>query len=146
VPNAQDRRAINKVFESWHISARNPLSIVAYQAAYTHGEAWLDALMRYLEQNLSLVREAVNQAWAPIKFVEPQGTYLVWLDCREMGLNDAELKKFFIEQAGVGLSPGSLFGDNGKGFMRMNIGSPRAILQQAIKQISQAIAQFRSQT
>jgi cystathionine beta-lyase len=88
----------------------------------------------------------VNQAWAPIKFVEPQGTYLVWLDCREMGLNDAELKKFFIEQAGVGLSPGSLFGDNGKGFMRMNIGSPRAILQQAIKQISQAIAQFRSQT
>lgn len=146
VPNAHDRRAINKVFESWHISARNPLSIVAYQAAYTHGEAWLDALMRYLEQNLSLVREAVNQAWAPIKFVEPQGTYLVWLDCREMGLNDAELKKFFIEQAGVGLSPGSLFGDNGKGFMRMNIGSPRAILQQAIKQISQAIAQFRSQT
>jgi cysteine-S-conjugate beta-lyase len=71
-----------------------------------------------------------------IKLVEPEGTCLLWLDCRAMKLDDARLKQFFLQQTGVGLSPGILFGAEGSGFMRMNIGAPRAIIRKALERIS----------
>jgi cystathionine beta-lyase len=78
-----------------------------------------------------------------IKLIEPEGTYLLWLDCRDMQLDNQALRSFFIEQAGVGMNPGYVFGDNGSGFMRLNIGTPKARVQQALKQIAVAMQQFR---
>jgi cystathionine beta-lyase len=139
VPDKADRQAINAVYESWHVSAANPFSITAFEAAYQHGDAWLDALMAYLQGTLNWVSEYAASELDSVQLVQPEGTYLLWLDCREMGLENEALRQFFIEQAGVGMNPGYVFGDSGSGFMRMNIGTPLRNVQQAFQQIAAAL-------
>ena len=136
VPDKADRKAIKQVFDSWHVSAANPFSISAFEAAYNHGEAWLDALMLYLQQSRDAAAAFIDQSLPDISLIQPQGTYLLWLDCRQMGLDNPTLRQFFIEQAGVGMNPGYVFGDNGSGFMRLNIGTPRARVEQALQNIA----------
>ncbi len=136
VPDKADRKAIKQVFDSWHVSAANPFSISAFEAAYNHGEAWLDALMFYLQQSRDAAAAFIDQSLPDISLIQPQGTYLLWLDCRQMGLDNPTLRQFFIEQAGVGMNPGYVFGDNGSGFMRLNIGTPRARVEQALQNIA----------
>jgi cystathionine beta-lyase len=138
VPEEKDRLAIGKVFDTLHISAANPFSIAAFEAAYRGGEEWFDELLIYLEDTRDFVRTFLNQHLPKIKLIEPEGTYLLWLDCREMKLSDSQLKRFFVEEAGVGLSPGILFGEQGSGFMRINIGAPRSVIAQALEQIARA--------
>ena len=74
-----------------------------------------------------------------IRAFEPEGCYLVWLDCRGLGMSDPELKAFFVHEAGVGLNPGITFGEEGSGFMRLNLASPRATLETALSQIREAL-------
>ena len=136
VPDKADRKAIKQVFDSWHVSATNPFSISAFEAAYNHGEAWLDALMLYLQQSRDAAAAFIDQSLPDISLIQPQGTYLLWLDCRQMGLDNPTLRQFFIEQAGVGMNPGYVFGDNGSGFMRLNIGTPHARVEQALQNIA----------
>ncbi|WP_297807958.1 MalY/PatB family protein [uncultured Methylophaga sp.] len=136
VPDKADRKAIKQVFDSWHVSAANPFSISAFEAAYNYGEAWLDALMQYLQQSRDEAAQFIDEALPDIKLIQPQGTYLLWLDCRQMGLDNPTLRQFFIEQAGVGMNPGYVFGDNGSGFMRLNIGTPRARVERALQKIA----------
>lgn len=138
IENAQQRRAIEAEFKRWHVSAANPFSIVATEAAYQSGAEWLDALMIYLAQNRDWIMDFFKAEIADIQVKSIQGTYLFWLDCRALGLDDKALKQFFIEDCGVGMNPGAMFGDGGSGFMRMNIAAPRALLQQACRQISAA--------
>jgi cystathionine beta-lyase len=139
VPDKADRRAIKQVFESWHVSAANPFSITAFEAAYNHGEAWLDALMQYLQQSRDRAAQFIDESLPDISLIQPQGTYLLWLDCRQMGLDNSTLRQFFIEQAGVGMNPGYVFGDNGSGFMRLNIGTPRARVEVALQKMAAAL-------
>ena len=73
-----------------------------------------------------------------IKIIQPEGTYLLWLDCRALDMTDAQLKHFFIHEAGVGMSPGILFGNEGSGFMRLNIGAPRRTILSVLKHIREA--------
>lgn len=141
VPDATDRKAVTQAFDTLHVSASNPFSIAAFEAAYREGEPWLEALMDYLADTRDAVRDYLQQHLPQIKMIEPEGTYLLWLDCREMGLNDKQLKDFFVQQAGVGLSSGILFGAQGSGFMRMNIGAPRSVIAQALENITRAAAQ-----
>lgn len=143
VPQKTDRNAINQVFDSWHVSAANPFSITAYEAAYRHGDAWLDALMAYLQQSLDSARDFIDADLDEIDLIQPEGTYLLWLDCRQMGLDNQALRRFFIEQAGVGMNPGYVFGDSGSGFMRLNMGCPRAQLESALAKMSGALSDFR---
>ncbi len=143
VPQKNDRKAINQVFDSWHVSAANPFSITAYEAAYRHGEAWLDALMIYLQQSLASARGFISHELADIDLIEPEGTYLLWLDCRQLKLDNQALRTFFIEQAGVGMNPGYVFGDSGAGFMRLNMGCPRAQLETALTKMAEAVAQIK---
>jgi len=138
VPDAKDRAAINRAFDTLHVSASNPFSIVAFEAAYREGAAWLEALLDYLAGTRDFVREFLLQHLPQIRLIEPQGTYLLWLDCRGMAMDDQQLKHFFVQEAGVGLSPGALFGTPGSGFMRMNIGAPRSVIRQALEQIANA--------
>lgn len=135
VPRPSDRSAINKAFDTLHVSASNPFSIAAFEAAYREGAPWLNALLDYLAGTRDEVRTFLQQHLPQIKMIEPEGSYLLWLDCREMGLNDRQLKDFFVQQAGVGLSPGTLFGAQGSGFMRMNIGMPRSVIARALEQV-----------
>jgi cystathionine beta-lyase len=138
VPEQDDRAAINKAFDTLHVSASNPFSIVAFEAAYREGAPWLDALLDYLAGTRGLVREFLQQNLPKIKLIEPEGTYLLWLDCRAMGLNDHQFRHFFVQEAGVGLSAGTLFGEQGSGFMRMNIAAPRSVIRQALENIERA--------
>ncbi|GAB1234922.1 MalY/PatB family protein [Ferrigenium sp. UT5] len=139
VPEAADRKAITQAFDTLHVSANNPFSIVAFEAAYREGAPWLDDLMAYLAGTRDRVRDFLQQHLPQIRMTEPEGTYLLWLDCRAMGLNDKQLKDFFVQKAGVGMSPGALFGEGGSGHMRMNIGAPRSVIQQALENISAAL-------
>ncbi len=135
VSNKQHRDAINAVFEQWHVSACNPFSIVAFEAAYRDGEQWLDQLMAYLAETAKQVSQLFEQSSSSIKVMPSQGTYLLWLDCRKLELTDDELKRLFVEQAKVGLNPGISFGEAGSGFMRLNIAAPRKIILDACQQI-----------
>lgn len=138
VQEQTDRAALNQAFGTLHVSASNPFSIVAFEAAYREGAPWLDALLDYLADTRNMVRDFLRQHLPRIRMVEPEGTYLLWLDCRAMGLSDQQLKQFFVQKAGVGLSQGILFGAQGSGFMRMNIGAPRSVIQQALESIARA--------
>lgn len=135
IESSQQRRAIEAEFKRWHVSAANPFSIVATEAAYQSGANWLDALMNYLAQNRDWITTYFRAGFSKIHIKPIEGTYLLWLDCRELGLDDNALKQFFIEDCGVGMNPGAMFGDGGSGFMRMNIAAPWALLQQACQQI-----------
>ena len=138
VPDEKDRSAIAKAFDTLHIGAANPFSIVAFEAAYRKGAPWLHDLLHYLDATCQFVRTYLEQHLPLIKMIEPEGTYLLWLDCRAMALDDKQLELFFVQQAGVGLSPGIIFGEQGRGFMRMNIAVPRSIIIEALEKIASA--------
>jgi len=138
VSNRSDQRqAIKQVFDNGHVHASNPFSITAFEAAYRDGGDWLDRLMIYLDETRRQVGSFFGQHASNIKVMPSQGTYLLWLDCRDMNLTDDELKSFFITQAKVGMNPGVSFGQAGTGFMRMNIAAPRAIIMAACQRICQ---------
>jgi cystathionine beta-lyase len=139
VPNPSHRAAIGKAFGLLHVSAANPFSMAAFTAAYHAGEPWLDALMPYLATTRDAARQFLQDRLPQIRLIEPEGTYLLWLDCRALEMNDKQLKDFFVREAGVGLSPGAVFGEGGSGFMRMNIGAPRKQVMAAFEQIAQAL-------
>lgn len=138
VPQQADRIAVGQAFGALHVSAANPFSIAAFEAAYREGAPWLDALLDYLAGTRDMVREFLQLHLPAIKLIEPEGTYLLWLDCRALGLDDSRLRDFFVQQAGVGLSPGTLFGEQGSGCMRMNIGAPRSVIRLALENIARA--------
>ena len=138
-PNAAHRRAIKQAFETLHVSNTNPFSIVAFEAAYRGGEAWLDSLLVYLQGNRDFVGDYIAQHLPAIKVIRAEGTYLLWLDCRSLGMGDAGLREFFVRDAKVGMNPGTVFGKNGSGFMRLNIASPRHVIAEALEQITKAL-------
>ncbi|MGC2049845.1 MAG: PatB family C-S lyase [Gallionella sp.] len=138
VPDEKDRAAISKAFGTLHVSAANPFSIVAFEAAYREGAEWLDDLLEYLDATCQFVHTFLQQHLPRIKLIEPEGTFLLWLDCRAMELNDRQLERFFVQQAGVGLSAGIIFGEQGSGFMRMNIAAPRSVIAGALEKIASA--------
>ncbi len=144
VPDPVRRKALTQAFDLLHAGNYNPFSSVAFTAGYQHGADWLNALMVYLAQTRDFVCAFVNQHLPGIRVIEPEGTYLLWLDCRELCAarewDDAALKRFCVEQAKVGMSPGMVFGSAGSGFMRMNIGTPRAMIETALRQLAAALA------
>lgn len=150
VPDPESREALIRTFDTMHVSASNPFSIVAFEAAYREGEAWLEELLVYLRETRDYVRNYLATHLPEIRLIEPEGTYLLWLDCSvlkaELGLNDVQLRHFFVHDAGVGMSPGTLFGEAGSGFMRMNIGAPRRVIQAALENIKEAEHRARQGT
>jgi len=115
----------------------NSLGLLASQAAYTHGRSWLNQLKTYLAGNLSLVRE-MTAALPGVKLVEPEGTYLVWLDFSERNLSPQELDALILHKAGLWLDKGSMFGPEGNNFQRINIACPHAELRRALEKLQKA--------
>ncbi|MDN6320701.1 MAG: aminotransferase, partial [Marinobacter sp.] len=93
----------------------------------------------YVQKNRDFVVETVNARLPGIQTQAPEGTYLMWLDCRNLGLSDAALKRFFVEDARVGMNPGISFGEQGSGFMRLNIGCPKAVLAEVLTRIESVL-------
>lgn len=120
----------------------NVFGIVAAEAAYREGKEWLDHLITYLEGNLHYVQEELAKITPKITIVQPEGTYVLWMDCRNLGIPAEELNQFFVRKAGIAFNDGLMFGPMGAGFQRMNIGCPRSLLQEAIERMSKALADY----
>ena len=121
----------------------NVLGLVANEAAYRHGAEWLDELRKYLEGNWSFLRDFLRQRIPALTLVEAEGTYLAWIDCRKLGLDDHALKRFMLDEAKLWLDQGDMFGPEGGGFVRINIATQRATLERALVQLEHAVASLR---
>jgi cystathionine beta-lyase len=139
IPNKDYLIKYKKVVSDLFVDSNNPLNLAASEAAYTYGEPWLDALIEYLEDNINFLIEFLEEKIPAIKIRKPQGTYLLWLDCKALGMENDTLEKFFVEKAGVGLSNGSVFGEGSEGFFRINVACPRLILKEALEKIGNAL-------
>ena len=139
VPNKTHRQAIESHLAIMGVSTTNPFNLVAFEAAYREGGNWLNALMAYLQNTVDAAIAFINSYLTQINVVHPQGTYLLWLDCRKLNLTDEALNRFFIEEAKLGLSPGAMFGNGGSGFMRMNIGTSKANVLAALDRLKNAL-------
>jgi len=139
IANNNIRAKFKQTIRSTGLFGVNPFGITACRAAYENGEQWLDALLPYLHENLLGMTRYISDNIPEINAIQPEGTYLVWLDCRSLGPNNHELNDLFLNQAGVCLDPGSLFGPEGDGFQRINIACPRSLLMVALERIAAAI-------
>lgn len=114
------------------------LSYPAAKAAYLYGTEWLDQLLVYLDGNRKFLADYIKENIPQIKWYLPEGTYLAWLDCRELSLV-SEPSKYFLENAKVALNNGQDFGCGGQGFVRLNFGTQRSVLSQALEQMKTAL-------
>lgn len=137
IPNTAIRNRIKKELKAVYSGGIEIMSSTATTAAYRYGEQWLNELLKYLKDNIDFVVKSFKNT--KIKFIPPEGTYLLWLDCRALELNDRELEDFFIKKCGVWMNGGYIFGKGGSGFMRMNIACPREVLEEAIKHIKDGL-------
>lgn len=117
----------------------NLFGLVAMEAAYRFGDEWLEQVLDYVQGNLEALTAYFKERIPRIQVIQPQGTYLVWLDCRALGMDPPTLRRFMREKARVGLDDGFLFGPGGACFQRMNIACPRAILNEALHRIEAAV-------
>lgn len=139
IPNETLRGKFNAVLESDAIMGPNIFAIEALEAAYNHGELWLEELIDYLQGNLDYLKEFINVNLPELKLINPEGTYLVWLDCSTLKKTSKELHEFFMEKAKVWFDEGYIFGSGGESFQRINIACPRTILEEALRRLQIAL-------
>lgn len=138
IPNPEYRQAFQAKRDSTGIHNPNVFGITALEAAYRHGWDWLNQVMNYLQGNVDFLISSLTHV-SQIQAVKPEGTYLIWLDFRKLGMEPKELQKFLVHKAGVGLNPGFQFGPGGEGFARLNIGCSRSTLEEGVKRIRAAL-------
>mgnify|MGYP000777978123 FL=1 len=139
ISNETLREAFQKEIHKTGYDEPNALGAVACEAAYRGGQEWLDQLRAYLLENLNFLRAYLQEKIPQIHLVEPEGTYLVWLDCSELGISGKELDQFIVEKAGLWLDGGAMFGPSGADFQRVNIACPRATLELALDKLKAAV-------
>ncbi|MFC1991749.1 MalY/PatB family protein [Chloroflexota bacterium] len=138
IPNKKLRTNFNEARVG--VSTPNLFGFVGMEAAYRYGDEWLEQVLDYLDGNVEFTIKYFGEKIPQIKVIRPQGTYLLWLDCRALGMDDMTLRGFMREKVRVGLDDGFLFGAGGSGFQRMNIACPRGILQEALQRIETAVS------
>ena len=132
IANKELRARFKQEYESCGLSQPNIMGLISCEAAYADGAQWLDELLDYLSGNMALLDNFLQSNIQKIKLVKPEGTYLAWLDCRELGLSSKELDAAITNKAKLWLNDGPMFGKGGNGFQRMNAACPRSILQKAL--------------
>lgn len=142
IPNAKYRKVYRASLELTGIHHPNVFGITALEAAYRHGWDWLNQLMNYLKGNLEFLMSFLAQELPQIEAVQPEGTYLVWLDFRNLGMESKDLQEFLVHKAGVGLNAGYLFGPGGEGFARINIACSLAVLEEGLRRIKAAVKEL----
>ncbi|WP_461612919.1 MalY/PatB family protein [Clostridium sp. Marseille-QA1073] len=138
-PNEQMKQKFDRFWMNMDIHRNNAFSSVAMEAAYNEGEEWLTQLLAYLSENFDFIKKYFDENIPKIKPNVPDATYLIWLDCRELGMTNEELRDFMIHKAGLGLNEGCSFGRSLSGYMRLNAACPRSVLEQALKQLKEAV-------
>jgi cystathionine beta-lyase len=143
ISNPALRRTFARLIESLHVTNGNIFGTIASIAAYSQGYEWLNALLGYIDNNISFVTDYCKQLIPEILPVRPEATYMIWLDCRKLGIKGKELQDFFVRKAGVGMNEGSTFGPGGEGYMRMNVASSHHVVMKAMEQIEKAVSTLR---
>lgn len=138
-PNQEMKKKFDSFWFGMDIHRNNAFSSVAMEAALNHGEEWLEQLLPYLSDNFDFVVGYCEKHIPKIKAYAPDATYLMWLDCRELGMSNEELRAFMIEKAHLGLNEGYTFGRSLTGFMRLNAACPRSVLEKAMQQLEAAV-------
>ena len=138
IPDEESRRAFRYANEAAGYSQANAMGLVATKSLYDKGEQWLDELLEYLQGNLDYVREFLKENLPKVKLIEPEGTYLIWLDFSEVTNDKKELKELIVDKARLWLDAGVIFGKETALFERINIACPRKILEQAMEQLKEA--------
>lgn len=139
VPDSRIREKFYSFLEAGELNAGTIFAFTATKAAYTYGAEWLQQMRSYVIENVNFVDEYLKKNIPQIKVYRPQASFLVWLDCRELKLTQPELVQLFEDKAGLALNDGTMFGKEGEGFMRLNIGCPRSILSKALESLKKAI-------
>jgi cystathionine beta-lyase len=137
IPNRDILRQYNRGISIPHLHMGNIFGTEALIAAYSEGEDWLEELLVYLKGNLDFMQNYVAKNIPKMKIINPESTFLVWCDCRELGLSGSELKDLLFKKAKVAINEGSMFGLGGEGFIRVNIGCTRRQLENALERIKQ---------
>ncbi|GIN19862.1 cystathionine beta-lyase PatB [Siminovitchia fordii] len=141
VPNKSRRSKIAAIQASDGFSMLNTFGAIAMEAAYRHGSAWLDQALNYIQTNIEYVKKEVGTHLPDLKVIDPEGTYLIWIDCRKLGLSDAELKKRILEKGELALNFGHAYGPGGEGFVRMNVACPKATVIEGVKRLRMALGE-----
>lgn len=139
VKNPELRQPFFRWIETNELCNANMTSIIATEAAYRHGEQWLDECLRYIEGNIDLILQYCRQHLPGIVAVKPQAGFLLWLDCTGLGLEHEQVVDLFVNRARLALNEGSMFGPAGRCHMRLNVGTPRAVIQQALERLHAAL-------
>lgn len=135
IKNEKLRNQFKKVMESLHLIHGNIFGMVASEAGYAKGDIWLDKMMTYVQGNFDLVEQFFEMELPVLQLSKAESTYLAWIDFRKTGMSDKEISDKLVNEAGLGLSPGTIFGDGGSGFMRMNLGTPQKNVMEALEKL-----------
>lgn len=139
VPDDTLRRRFFSWLDANEFDAPTLFAPIATMAAFTKGEEWRQQLTAYIERNVRLVEEFCREHTPAIRPLRPQASFLVWLDCRGLGLGHKELVSLFTDKARLALNDGEMFGPGGEGFMRLNVGTQRSVLLQALERMARAV-------
>ena len=140
IPNDEIRNRFYTWLAANELNEAPMFSPIATIAAFKNGEQWRKAMLHYVEQNIIFMEEYCKTHLPKIKPLRPEASFLVWLDCRALGLNHEQLIDLFVNKAHLALNDGEMFGKGGTGFMRVNVGTPRPILTKALEQLTKAVA------
>lgn len=138
-PNMELKKRFDRFWFNLDIHRNNAFSSIAMETAFNEGEEWLEQLLIYIDGNFELIRSFCEENIPQIRPNVPDATYLVWLDCRGLGMENEELRRFMIEKAGLGLNEGWSFGRSLSGYMRLNAACPRSVIEKALKQLKEAV-------
>lgn len=139
MPDKQIRKHYLSYLEPRELNQGTLFAYTATTAAYEQCGEWLDEMLAYVQGNIDFVDQFLNEHIPQIHAMRPEASFLVWLDCRGLGLTRGELVKLFVERAGLALNEGSMFGPGGEGFMRLNVGTSRSNLKKALNKLKKAI-------
>ena len=139
IPDNQLRHRFKRQIAASGYSQLNAAGLAACEAAYRYGEEWYNGVKAYIRENISFTKKFLEERISKVKMLEPEGTYLVWVDFRALGLSNRELEDLIIHKAGLWLDSGAIFGAAGEGFQRINVACPRVTLQTALEKIETAV-------
>lgn len=139
IPNPELKRKFKKQIDASGYSQLNVMGLVAAKAAYEHGGEWYEAMLKYVGENIAFTKRFLEEKLPNIKLIETEGTYLLWLDFKALGLSELELEDLIIKKAKLWLDSGRIFGTAGKGFQRINAACPRATLTEALERLELAV-------
>ena len=142
IKNKNIRDKFMHIIEQTGYDEPNLMGMIACQAGYSFGKEWLDEVNKYIYENLNFIRSFLKENIPKIKLIEPEASYVLWLDFREFNLDQSNLIEIIENSAGLWLDSGSKFGDSGKGFMRVNIACPKSLIKQAMEKLEKAFKNF----